>query len=104
MRQENDLKRTEDDEALNWFTGLTLYQRLDEKSALSYELSSGGITRPEIFATGARIAVRYRRQFYRKWLFFEVAPQVTWPRELITDRRQKTNALFLRLEINFVNL
>lgn len=104
LRQANDLGRTEDDDASKWATGLTLYQRLNEKSALSYESSYNGTTEPEVFATNARVAVRYRRQIYRKWLFFEIAPEVTWPRELITDKRKKTNALFLRLEINFVNL
>lgn len=104
LRQANDLGRTEDDNASKWFTGLTLFQRLNERTALSYESSYEGTTKPEVFATNARIAVRYRRQIHRKWLFFEVAPETTWPRELITDERKKTNALFLRLEVNFVNL
>lgn len=104
LRQANNLGRREDDDASKWFTGLTLLQRLNEKSALSYESSYNGTTEPEVFATNARIAVRYRRQIYRKWLFFEVAPEVTWPRELITDKRKKTSAVFLRLEVNFVNL
>ncbi len=104
LRQANNLGRTEDDEASKWFSRLTLFQRLNEKSALSYEASYDGTTKPETFATNARIAVRYRRQIYRKWLFFEVAPQVTWPRELITDKGKKTWALFVRLEANFVNL
>lgn len=104
LRQANDLGRTEDDDASKWTTGLVLFQRLNEKSALSYESSYNGTTEPEVFATNARIGVRYRRQIYRKWLFFELAPEVTWPRELFTDKRKKTNALFFRLEVNFVNL
>lgn len=104
LRQANDLGRTENDDASKWSVGMVLFQRLNEKSALSYESSYSGTTEPEVFATNARIGVRYRRQIYRHWLFFEVAPEVTWPREQFTDRRQKTDAIFFRLEVNFINL
>jgi hypothetical protein len=104
LNQVNNLGRTEDDDASRWSIAAVLFQRLNDISALSYESSYNGITKPEVFATNARVAVRYRRQIYREWLFFELAPEITWPRESFTDRRKKTKALFFRLEINFVNL
>ena len=87
-----------------WTSALVLFQKLSSISALSYESSVTGLTIPETYNTNARIAVRYRRNFYRKWLFYELVPEVTWPKELITDERQQVAAFTFRLEVNFINM
>ena len=85
-------------------SALVLFQKLSDISALSYESSVIEQTIPETYNTNARIGIRYRRNFYRKWLFYELAPEVTWPREFITDERQQIAAFLFRLEINFINM
>lgn len=85
-------------------TALVLFQKLNKISALSYESSVTATTVPDNYNTNARLAVRYRRNFYRKWLFYELVPELTWPKALITDERQQVAAFTFRLEINFINM
>jgi hypothetical protein len=101
LRQSNVISRNGDTEI--WGTSLVFFQRLSKISALSYESSYNGVTEPETIATNTRLGIRYRRQFHRKWLFYEVAPEITWPRDIVTNETKETKALFFRLEVNFVN-
>ena len=104
LRQSNRISRSESDDFSIWRTSLVLFQRVSPTSALSYESSYSGVTEPETFSTNSRVAVRFRQQFFRPWLFYEIAPEVTWPREFPDQVRETTRALFVRLEVNFVNL
>ena len=104
LRQSNLFTRTENFEGTNWGIGLTLFQQLNNRQALSYESSYAGVTHPSTFATSTRVGIRYRENFYRDWLFYEIAPEITWPRAMISDRREKIWAILFRLEMNFVNL
>ena len=85
-------------------SALVLFQKLSNISALSYESSVTARTIPETYNTNARLAVRYRRNFYRKWLFYELVPEITWPREFVIDERKQVGAFMFRLEINFINM
>lgn len=104
FRQSSVVSRVQDDRESIWSLSAVLFQRLSAIDALSYEASYSGTSEPEIFSDNQRVAVRYRRQFFRKWLFYEVAPEITWPRKTPNEARTETKAIFLRLEINFVNL
>jgi len=42
--------------------------------------------------------VRYRQRFWRDWLFFEVAPQISWPRE---RDYEFVSGILLRFEMYF---
>jgi len=109
LRLTTELRVSEEFDGFDWLQTATLFQRLSNKSSLSYESSVNGITEPLMQATNYRIGVRYRRNIHRKWLFFEVAPEMTWPitydgnrEEVLTDRRSKW-LLFFRLEVHFGN-
>jgi hypothetical protein len=59
----------------------SLSQPLSTTSALSYDLGAS-------FQTGAHdvlqtvvVATRYRQRFWRDWLYFDIAPQVRFPRD-----------------------
>jgi hypothetical protein len=104
LRQSNSSTHSEAFEGEQWDSSLVLYQYLTEKSALSYESSTTRRTEPTTYVSNSRLGVRYRRNFYRKWLFYEIAPAVNWPRPLITDEREPVWELLFRLEVNFVNL
>jgi hypothetical protein len=104
LRQSNKGTRAENIDGTDWETGLVLFQRLSDVSALSYESSAVGVTEPDDYVTNSRLGVRYRRNFFRKWLFYELVPAVNWPRPLVADVRKPVWEFMFRLEVNFVNL
>lgn len=101
LRWSSQVDVIEGDSGFDWVTALVLFHKLNEKSALSYESSINGETKPYNLATNYRLGIRYRRNFYRSWLFYELAPEVTWSKLLITDERHSIYAFTLRLEIFF---
>jgi len=104
LRWSNSSEESNLIDGIQWLSALVLYQRLSEVDALSYESSVSGVTEPETFHSNERIAIRYRRNFYRKWLFYELVPEITWPKLLITDQRQRVSLFTFRLEIKFNNM
>ncbi|MHB8354977.1 MAG: hypothetical protein ACYDCF_11160 [Burkholderiales bacterium] len=85
---------------LTWNTGLSFLTQLTAKSAASLDTSMWGATHPLCAAVNYRIGAKYRRNFYRAWLFYEVEPQVTWPRTE-NGGRAPVYALMTTLEAQF---
>lgn len=104
FRQSNSGTVAENIDGTEWSTGFVLLQWLSDISALSYESSASGVTDPDNFTKNVRFGVRYRRNFYRSWLFYELAPAITWPKEFVMDERKPVWEFLFRLEMNFVNL
>lgn len=61
--------------------GCTLRQPLDAAHAVQYEWVNNYQTRPVHELVEIALRIRYRQSFWRPWLFFEVAPQVRFPRD-----------------------
>ncbi len=86
-----------------------MFQRVNKKTSLSYETSATGITEPMTLATNYRVAVRFRKNFHRKWLFYEISPELTWPvsfdenRQLIVEDRRSKWLILFRFEVHFGN-
>ena len=76
----------------------SLFQALRLDRALHYDISNNFNTRPSYQMTDMIFRLRYRLRFYRDWLVFEVAPQVSFPREY--DREINPGIIF-RLEAEF---
>lgn len=72
---------TENVNGYNYFTSLLLRQPLDPKRALEYEEINYFHTRPTDELTEVKLVARYRQQFWRQWLYFELAPQLRFPRD-----------------------
>ena len=109
FRSSSEGKLSEEFDGVDWLQAFVLYQRVNKKTSLSYEISANGITEPLTLATNYRAAVRFRKNFHRKWLFYEIAPELTWPvtldeerQEISEDRRSKW-LIFFRLEVHFGN-
>jgi hypothetical protein len=66
--------------------------------AVDYEWINSYQTRPVNELTEIDFRIRYRHSFWRKWLFFEVAPQVRFPRD---NNFQQIPGILLRLEMFF---
>ncbi len=104
LRQTNYASKSESFEGKELTSGLVLYQHLTDKSALSYESSVSGVTKPDRYTNNTRVGIRFRQNFHRKWLFYEIAPAVNWNKPLVTDERLGAWEVLFRLEVNFVNL
>ena len=107
FRSTSEGKLSEEFNGINWLQAFVLYQRVNKKTSLSYETSANGITEPLTLITNYRVAVRFRKNFHRRWLFYEISPELTWPvsfdvDEQLTDRHSKW-LIFFRLEVHFGN-
>lgn len=109
FRSSTEGKISEEYEGVDWLQAFILYRRVNKKSSLSYESSVTGISEPQTLATNYRLGIRYRQNFHRRWLFYEISPEVTWPVtldeeriEVVKERRSKW-LLFFRLEVHFGN-
>ena len=58
----------------------SLREVFDATNALDYEWINSYQTRPVYELTEIAFRVRYRHSFWREWLFYEVAPQIRFPR------------------------
>jgi len=74
------------------------YFRLSARDALQYSVGAQGYTEPSSSVNVWRTSLRYRRQFLRPWLYFELEPFVFWPR--IDDYHGVSGVVF-RLETQF---
>ncbi len=76
------------------------YHAFTRRSALTANASWVAATYPYPYGRLFRVAVRLRQDFWRKWLFFELEPEVLWPRDPgLPVRREE--GIYLRLEIHF---
>src|SRR3972149_1378818 len=64
------------------------------------EIAMWGVNDPGWTIQNYRVGSLYRLNFYRPWLFFEIAPEVTWPKDE-SGHRESTYALMSTIEIQF---
>jgi len=109
FRSSSEGKLSEDFDGVSWLQAFVLFQRLNKKASLSYEASANGVSQPRAVTLNYRLGFRFRRNFHRRWLFFEVAPELTWPitLDLKTEEVEKSRRsrwlIFFRLEVHFGN-
>jgi len=75
-----------------------LTQRLDQRSGLQYEWFTIFHTEPDSHVDSTTLAFRYRKQFKRDWLFYEVVPQIAFEDEFDWDPNP---GIRFRIEIIF---
>jgi len=109
FRSSTEGQASEEFDGVDWLQAFVLYQRINKKTSISYESSVNGISEPQTLATSYRLGLRFRKNFHREWLFYEIAPEMTWPitldesrAEVLKERRSKW-LLFFRLEVHFGN-
>ncbi len=74
------------------------FQRLGPERNLSYQLAFLGNDQYDLSITEYRVGLRYRQQFYRKWLFAELSPQVSY---LASNNFDPARSLTFTLEMLF---
>jgi hypothetical protein len=91
---------SEEIKGLEWGSELSLFRQFSSKSALTL---TGGIygntTSSDVFQNYQLVA-RYRHSFLRSWLFYELEPQIAWPRKFDGSHPAKL-AFTFRIEVVF---
>lgn len=92
---------SEDISGMQWGAETSLFQQFSKGSALALDLGAYGLSEPSTQVWTYRIAGRYRRNFLRPWLFFEIEPEVLFPLS-DTGKRETVGVLTTVLEIQFI--
>jgi len=77
---------------------LSFYHTLDERTALLYQVSAIGVSKPQWQVTDYVVSLAYRYRLHREWMFVEVGPQMHFPKEMNYHFR---SSLGIRLEVLF---
>ncbi|MDZ7790187.1 MAG: hypothetical protein U5L08_06805 [Xanthomonadales bacterium] len=94
---------SEESDGIDWRTGLVSFRQLDMQSAVRAEVGAWGFTEPNFQTEEYFVALRYRRQFLRHWLYWEVEPEHAWPKDFDTGERRSDWRLTFTIEIQFEN-
>lgn len=100
LRWSNAGTWAQESQGLEWGTELSLLRELSPKSAVTLSGGLFGVTRPAAVVQTYRILTRYRRNFLRTWLFYELEPEISWPRQP-DGSFPRTHAFTVRLEVVF---
>ncbi len=87
-------------DGLEWGSELSLLHEISPKSAITLAGGVYGNTTASSLVSSYKVYTRYRRNFLRDWLFYEVEPEVNWQRGT-SGSFTNIYALTLRLEIAF---
>jgi hypothetical protein len=85
-------------EGLEWSTQATWLRKLDKKTAISARLGIKGETDKPDAVTETWTTFRYRANFLRPWLFYEIEPGLSWHEKEDFDTEP---TLAVRLEVLF---
>jgi hypothetical protein len=95
LRHTFDGRWREEDDGYRYEFGPTLTQRLQSKRAIEYQWKNLFKTRPNHRLEESIVRIRYRRRFWRKWLFYEIDPQLAFRNK---DDFEPTPGIVLLLE------
>ena len=76
----------------------SLYQTLNDRTALLYQASAIGVSKPQVELTEYVAQILYRYRLHRQWVFFELNPQLIFPK---VNNFSSSFALTMRLEMLF---
>ncbi len=79
LRWANTFTQSEATEGVRWKSRLALFQVLNRKSALRYEVGARGETQVRRSLYGGKLT--YRRAMWRDWFFIETSASLFWSRE-----------------------
>jgi len=99
-----DVRAREDelsDKGLRYSIGPTLIQKIHSRAAIEYQWSTSLVTRPNHAVDETGLRIKFRRQIWRKWLFYEVNPQLVFRNN---DDFRATPGIEFRVEASFGGL
>jgi hypothetical protein len=93
----------ESTDGVEWRSRIALRQRInpdsDSPTALNYIASVNGITSPHSFVKNYRLAVLWRKQVYRDYMFLELEPGYNFRKRNNEDDRDDVFSFTVRIEI-----
>ncbi|MEW6719057.1 MAG: hypothetical protein AB1346_01260 [Thermodesulfobacteriota bacterium] len=103
LRWSNSATISEDTVGWEWGSEIAVLRKLSPVSAITFAANASGTTRPVATVQNYRVYVTYRRNFLRPWLYYELEPDVNWPRE-VGGGRDTVLGGTVRLEVNFTGI
>ncbi|HJY36954.1 MAG TPA: hypothetical protein VJ299_05795, partial [Steroidobacteraceae bacterium] len=103
LRWANLGKYTEETIGLEWYTQLTLFQSLNPRTGLAWQVQTEGETDNEVQLTRHSVRLILRRQLTPDWLFLELRGGVSFPRRKVTEDRDASPEIGVALEMQFGN-
>ncbi len=100
MRWANAGTLSEEFSGTEWGTELSMIRQLSPRSAITVAAGIYGNTSASAMVGSYKVYTRYRRNFLRSWLFYELEPEVSWPRNT-AGQYLATFAITGRLEVVF---
>ncbi|MFU8833037.1 MAG: hypothetical protein ACNA7J_12920 [Wenzhouxiangella sp.] len=94
---------SEESDGIDWRTSVTAFRQISPRTAIRTEVGAFGYTSPNFEAEELFVAFRYRRQFLRRWLFYELQPERAWPRDPETGQRGSDWRFTFTVEVQFEN-
>ena len=77
---------------------LSIYDTVSERTALLYQASALGVSNPQYELTEYVLSILYRFRLHKEWMYFELSPQVHFPK---INNFQSGFSLNMRLEMLF---
>jgi hypothetical protein len=100
-RWNNHCRLTQRSRGAEWSSDASLAREFTSvRIASAVGFGATGVTRPAPEVLLYRAYVRARRDLWRRWLFFELEPEIGWPNDPVLGRRQVLAAT-LRVEVHF---
>jgi hypothetical protein len=87
-----------DTQNFNMRQDLSIFHTMNDRTALMYQASAIGVSNPQFQLTDYEVQLLYRYRMHRDWMFFELNPQLHFPK--IYNYRYSP-ALSMRLEVLF---
>jgi hypothetical protein len=77
---------------------LMFLHRVSDRRSVIYQASAFAVTEPVEYVTDYLLGIRLRQLIHRDWLFFEINPQINYPKEL---HFKAVPTLTLKLDVIF---
>jgi hypothetical protein len=100
LRLANSATLSQEFHGMEWGSEISWIRELSAKSAITFTGGIYGSSNPSTVVNNYRLLARYRRNFLTDWLFYELEPEIFWPRDSDGTRAHKI-AMTFRLEALF---
>ncbi|HKE95688.1 MAG TPA: hypothetical protein VKB34_15340 [Povalibacter sp.] len=93
---------SEESIGLEWYSQLTLFQSVGERTGLAWQAQIEGATANEVPLTRNALRLIMRRQLLRPdWLFLELRGGIGWPRLRLSEIREASPEVGIAFEMQF---
>ncbi|MDP2761919.1 MAG: hypothetical protein Q8O64_16260 [Sideroxyarcus sp.] len=82
--------------SFDFIQSFSFYQTVNDRTALLYQVNAFGVSQPKTQMDDFVLLFLYRYRLHQKWLFFEMSPELHFPKDM---QYQVSPAFTLRLEL-----